>query len=195
MRVQVGSAWRPAAGHDVCGDVCAAVPFAMGTLLCLADGLGHGPEAHAAAEAVCGYARAHGDEPLQTMLRGMDAALSGTRGAAVSLLALLPARRRALFASVGNVELRALSRARIAPPTSPGIVGCRMRSLRVWEYPLTEGDLLVLLSDGISNRFELDALACLEPQALAEGLVAGHHKADDDACCVVTRIVAAGGPG
>ncbi len=151
MPVRIGATWRPAAGHDVCGDVCAVVPFTEGTLICLADGLGHGEDAHAAAQEVCGYARTHVDEPLEAMLRGMDAALAGMRGAAVSVLVLLPAARRALFAGVGNVELRAVSRARIAPPTTPGIVGLRMRAVRVWEYPLAEGDILVLLTDGISE--------------------------------------------
>jgi phosphoserine phosphatase RsbX len=191
MSLEIGAAWRPAAGHDVCGDVCAIVPCAQGTLLCLADGLGHSPDAQAAAEQVCGYARTRADEPLETMLRGMSAALSGLRGAAVSVLLLLPEARRVLFAGVGNVELRAVSRERIAPPTTPGIVGQRMRSVRVWEYPLAEGDLLVLFSDGISSRFELADLAHLEPQALAEGLVAKHHKTHDDACCVVAKVTAA----
>lgn len=190
MSLQIGSAFRPAAGQDVCGDVCGIFPCAEGTLLCLADGLGHGPDARAAALLACGYARTHADEPLETMLRGMSAALLGMRGAAVSVLVLLPSERRALFAGVGNVELRAVSRERIAPPTTPGIVGQRMRTVRVWEYALAEGDLLVLFSDGISSRFELGDFAHLEPQALAEGLVAKQHKTHDDACCVVAKVVA-----
>src|SRR5262249_15610292 len=152
MRLEVGSDTRPATGQRVSGDVYAAVPFAQGTLLCLADGLGHGPEADAVAERVCSYARAHAGEPLPIVLPGMHRALSGTRGAAVSLLSVLTEERRALFAGVGNVELRALARTRIAPPTSPGIVGCRMRHVREWEYPLNDGDLLVLMTDGIGGQ-------------------------------------------
>lgn len=190
MSVQIGAASRPASGQDVCGDVCAVVPCAEGTLVCLADGLGHGPDARAAAEVACGYARARPDEPLQTMLRGMSAALGGLRGAAVSLLVLQPAAGRALFAGVGNVELRAVARERITPPTTPGIVGQRLRPVRVWEYALAEGDLLVLFSDGISSRFELADLADLEPQALAEAILARQHKTHDDACCVVAKVTA-----
>jgi hypothetical protein len=192
MHAQIGFASRPADGHPVCADMCAVVPFSRGTLVCVADGLGHGPEARSTAELACGFARAHADEPLQTILRGMDAALSTTKGAAVSLLALLPQTRRALYAGVGTVVLRALSRARIAPPAAPGIVGCRMRSVRVWEYPIAEGDLLVLLTDGISARFDLDELARLTAQEAAEALLRRNHKPHDDACCVVTRMAGAG---
>lgn len=190
MHVGVGVASRPAAGQSICGDMCVIAPFAQGTILCLADGLGHGPEANTAADAVCRYARTHADEPLETMMRGMDAALSGTRGAAVSLLMIEPAVRRAQFVGIGNVELRAVARERIAPPTTPGVVGRGARRIRVWEYPIAEGDLLVLVSDGISSRFELDPLAAMEPQALAEYLVARHHKAHDDASCMVAKLSA-----
>jgi len=179
------------AGYSACGDVCAVVPSASGTLLCLADGLGHGDAAHAAAQVACDHARAHEGEALEPLLRGMDAALSGTRGAAVSLLAIQPGARRALFAGVGNVELRAVARERIAAPTLPGIVGRGLRKVRVWDNPLAEGDVLVLFSDGISSRFDLDALvlAHLAPQALAEALLAGYNKAHDDASCMVAKLV------
>lgn len=46
----------------------------------------------------------------------------------------------------------------------------------------------MLTTDGISSRFDLGALARFDPQALAEALVAQHHKAHDDAACVVARV-------
>jgi hypothetical protein len=102
-------------------------------------------------------------------------------------MAVCPAERSLRFASIGNVELRALAHTRIAPPTTPGIVGRGLRSVRVWEYPLCDGDLVALITDGISSRFDLGALAHLEPQALANALLRQHHKAHDDASCVVVR--------
>jgi negative regulator of sigma-B (phosphoserine phosphatase) len=193
MRVEIGSSSRPAVGQSVCGDVYVTAPSARGTMLCLADGLGHGPAAREAAEAVCRYALAHVDEPLDVMLRGMDRALAGMRGAAVSVVTILSAARRMQFAGVGNVELRAAASARIAPPTTPGIVGHSMRRVRVWEYPLAPGDLLVLMSDGLTSRFELAPLAHMRPQELAEALVARYHKGHDDASCVAARIAAEAG--
>jgi serine/threonine protein phosphatase PrpC len=120
--------------------------------------------------------------------------LAGLRGAAVSLLAIEPANRRVLFSGVGNVELHAVARARVASPTRPGIIGRGLHSVRVWEHPLADGDLFALTSDGISSRFELHALAHLSPQAIADALVAGFHRKHDDASCVVARMTAAAGP-
>lgn len=186
MQVLIGSAHRAIGNETVCGDSFIAVPIEQGLLLCLADGLGHGPAAFAASDAACRYVQAHADMPLEALMRGIDAALRGTRGAAVSILTL--AAQRARFIGVGNVELRAHARVRIAPPTQPGIVGQGVRKLRVWDYAIAYGDIFALLSDGISTRFNLEELAHLPPQALAEELLARHRKSHDDACCVVARL-------
>jgi hypothetical protein len=190
MQILIGSAQRPIAGETVCGDSFATAPIAGGTLLCLADGLGHGVSAHAASDAACRYAQEHAGTPLEAMMRGIDKVLRGTRGAAVSLVAF--AAHRVQFVGIGNVELRAVARAHIAPPTTPGIVGQGVRKVRLWEYPLAEGDLFALLSDGISTRFDLADLAHLAPQPLADALLAAYHKGHDDACCATARIASMG---
>jgi phosphoserine phosphatase RsbX len=190
MQVVVGSAQRPVMGETVCGDSFVVAPFEGGTLLCLADGLGHGASAHAASDAACRHAKEHAGTALEALIRSIDRLLRGTRGAAVSLLSF--SAQRVQFVGIGNVELRAVARTRIAPPTMPGIVGQGVRKVRVWEYPLAEGDLFVLMSDGISTRFELSELAHLAPQPLADALLAAHHKSHDDACCAAARIASAG---
>jgi hypothetical protein len=195
MLVTVGRAHVVAAGETVCGDASAVVDFTHGTLLCVADGLGHGPNARAAADAACAHVAANAGTPFEVLLRDVDRLLAGTRGAAVSVLTLDPAGGRVLFAGVGNVELHALARAHIASPTTPGILGRGIKSLRVWEHPLAAGDLFVLTSDGLSNDFDLRSLGHLAPQALAEAIVAGFHKRHDDASCVVARVMPAAGTG
>ena len=189
MRVQVGSASRAASGQVVCGDACTVHVSATTTTLCVADGLGHGPEAHEAALVACDYFRAHAEDPFESLLLRMDAVLARTRGAAVSLLSIEPAALRARFTSLGNVDLRAASRTRIAPPTTPGILGRGVRRTRVWDYGVAPDDVLVLVTDGIKSRFDLDALAHLGPQDVADQLIANHHRAYDDACCAVARVV------
>lgn len=190
--VAVGRAHGVAAGETVCGDSAAVVTSAHGTLLCVADGLGHGPNARAAADVACAHVVANPDKPFEALLRDLDRVLAGTRGAALSLLTLEPADGRVLFAGIGNVELHALSRAHIASPTTPGILGRGIKSLRVWEHPLADGDLFVLTSDGISSQFDLASLAHLEPQTIAETIVAGFHRKHDDASCVVARVTLGG---
>ena len=99
---------------------------------------------------------------------------------------------RVQLVGIGNVELRAVARAHLAPPTMPGIVGQGGRKVRIWEYPLAEGDLFALLSDGLSTRFDLADLAHLAPQPLADALLAAYHQGHDDACCATARITSVG---
>jgi serine/threonine protein phosphatase PrpC len=188
MPVSVGRAHDVATGETVCGDASAVVTSAQRTLLCVADGLGHGPNAREAADVACAHVVANADKPFEVLLRELDRMLAGTRGAALSLLTLEPADGRVLFAGIGNVELAALSRAHIASPTTPGILGRGFKSVRVWEHPLADGDLFVLTSDGVSNQFDLQSLAHLEPQVIAEAIVARFHRKHDDASCVVARV-------
>lgn len=189
MRVEIASASLAASGQTVCGDACAIDVSPTITTLCVADGLGHGPEAREAAMVACNFVRAHAQEPFEALLLRLDTVLSRTRGAAVSLLSIEPASLRARFTSLGNVELRAASRVRFAPPTMPGILGRGVRRLRVWDHALAAGDVLVLTTDGISSRFDLDALAHLAPQAVADHLMTNHRRSHDDACCLVARVV------
>ncbi len=190
MRIETGSARLAREGDRVCGDVAAVFPIATGKLLCLADGLGHGERAMAAAEQACAYVGANTDRSLDGLLRGLDQELSGSRGAAVSLLVIHLDARKVQFAGIGNVELRAVSPTRIAPPTMPGIVGQRIRTPRVWDYPLTVGDILALTSDGISSRYDLAVFADLTAQRIADGILLKHRKSHDDACALVARIEA-----
>ncbi len=187
-RLTVGTAKRAAVNQTVCGDECAVALGAARSLVCVADGLGHGPDAHAAATVACSFAVENARLPLETLLRQMDRALAATRGAAVALVVLDVEEARVQFAGTGNVELRSVSRASIAPPSAPGIVGRGLRSVRVWDYALALDDLLVLTTDGISSRFELAAYAHLPPQELAGAILAAHHKTHDDACCVAVRV-------
>lgn len=190
MRVAIGSASRSREGEKVCGDVAASFPFAGGTLLCLADGLGHGEQAKEAAERACSYAGANSSQSLDALLRGLDRDLTSSRGAAVSLVALHVEACKLEFAGIGNVELRAVAASRVAPPTMPGIVGQRIRTVRVWDYPLAAGDIVALTSDGIKSRFDLAAFAHLTAEQIARDIVAQHHKSYDDACVLVARIEA-----
>lgn len=193
MPVSVGVAQGIAAGESVSGDASVVVPFARGTLLCVADGLGHGPNARIPADMACAHVAAHPDTSIDVLLREIDKALFGTRGAVLSLLSIEPAAGRVIFAGVGNVEMHAAARAHIASPTTPGILGRGIKNLRLWEHPLADGDLFVLTSDGVAHDFDLQAMAHLDPQTIADAIVAGFHKKHDDASCLVARVTAAAG--
>lgn len=71
-----------------------------------------------------------------------------------------------------------------------GIVGAAIPTLRTFELALGPDWLLIVHTDGISTRFDSDALEAArrgDPQALADAVLAGWARATDDATVVVAR--------
>jgi negative regulator of sigma-B (phosphoserine phosphatase) len=185
--VVIGVAQRPAAGETSCGDAYAIVRRGRATLVALADGLGHGPEAARAAEAFCAHARASADRPLDAILLSAHRAVAGTRGVAAALLRLHPPDHFE-FAGVGNVVLRVASERPVHPLSLAGTLG-RRSTLRVRceRFPAATGDLLVMHTDGVSRGYDLERCSPEAPQRIARRLLEAHGTPHDDATCLVVR--------
>ncbi|MFD9719329.1 ATP-binding SpoIIE family protein phosphatase [Streptomyces sp. NPDC059076] len=188
---------RPISGETVCGDAWAArvdttaSETAPALLMMLCDGLGHGPLAARSSEAAVGAFRRTTVRDPESILREIHGALRGTRGGAVAVVRIEPDRQRVLFCGVGNV-----SGFLIAPGTrksllsAPGIVGHQMRTLRTFDLPLTPGSALVLHSDGLTERWTMDALPGLlqhTPSVVAGQLLREAAVRRDDAGIVVAK--------
>jgi hypothetical protein len=190
--VRIGAASRTFPGESANGDGWAATWDGAACRLTVVDGLGHGPEAAAATRAALDALAARPALPPGDALRACHAALGGTRGAAISVARIEPARRHLSFAGVGNVEARLWANGPTGPASRPiayrGIVGSALPTVRVADYDLADGWLLILHTDGVSARFELDAAGgrgAIDPQALAETLLARWGRQTDDATAVV----------
>ena len=185
---------RPMPGESVCGDGWNVLGSVDCATVAVADGVGHGPLAHEASQLALRTVEQVlvGDPgcPLDGLLRICHDALRGTRGAAVALLRLQPQVRRLAFAGVGNVAFTGRPRRRGLGISLPGMVGAKMRTVRVFESELEPGDQYALWSDGVSSRFRLepDARRCL-PDAVKIG-IEEHGKDRDDATLVLVRWAA-----
>ncbi len=183
----IGVAQRPAAGETLCGDAYAIVRRGRTTLVALADGLGHGPHAARAAQAFCSHVEAAADRSLDAILASADGAIAGTRGVAAALLRLDPPAHFE-FAGVGNVVLRVLARKPLHPLSVAGTLGRRSaRRVRCERFPVERGDLLVMHTDGVSGRYELDGLRGTPPDRVARELLERHGHPHDDATCLVVE--------
>jgi anti-sigma regulatory factor (Ser/Thr protein kinase) len=183
---------RPINGESVCGDAWAWHVADGVTTVLLADGLGHGPLAATAAQrAVAAFDEMTDREPT-AVLAVVDRALGGTRGAAVSVAAVDTTAGRVRFCGVGNVAgWTDDGTRRRQMVTFPGIVGQnRRKTIRHLDYDLAAGDLVVLHSDGLTNKWALDDYAGLRGQAplvIAASLLRDAGLRHDDASVVVVR--------
>lgn len=174
-----------------CGDQFDYWQHASGWTLCLVDGLGHGELAQIAALAALDYVRAHLEEPLEALFKGCDLALRGTRGVAMSV-ARIDAEGSLECAGIGNTQVRIWRRnpadKSIRLSGNYGIVGGGYRSLKPERLQLEPDDLLILHSDGISDRFDLKEIEhdlLEDPGLLAAHLLSNWGRSLDDAAVMV----------
>jgi serine/threonine protein phosphatase PrpC len=174
-------------GESVSGDAFTVIRSEAELLVAIADGLGHGPRAAEAALAFCSHIEQHSAQPLDALFRGADRAVAGTRGVVGAIIRIDCNLGMLEVASVGNVAFRALSREKIQPLPTPGILGRGLRDIRSFRFSLTPGDLLTLFTDGISSGFDLDHFRKQSVDQIARDLLARYGKSNDDATCVVIR--------
>jgi anti-sigma regulatory factor (Ser/Thr protein kinase) len=177
-------------GETVCGDAwrMASGEYSQ-TALVVIDGLGHGPSA---AEAAQKAADSFTAKPFETPARQIERAhqaLAGTRGAAVACAAW-DAARALSYAGIGNIAGRLCGTGGNQGLVSHnGTLGFQMRRVQQFNYPLSENTLLIMHTDGISARWDLDdheGLRFRHPAVIAATLHRDHSRGRDDSTILVT---------
>jgi anti-sigma regulatory factor (Ser/Thr protein kinase) len=187
----VAGASRPIPGEDVCGDGYAARVVDGRRQIMLCDGLGHGPIAAIAARAaVTEFIVSPPGDPA-TVLERLHQRTRHTRGSVIAVAELDADRGVVRYAGIGNVSGTIVSATeRRAMVSLPGIVGQQRRDIREFTYRVAPGDLVIMHSDGLTDRWTLDAypgLAVQAPVLIAATLLRDYAKRRDDASIVVAR--------
>ncbi|ALP61323.1 ATP-binding protein [Paraburkholderia caribensis] len=208
----IGGVCVPYPGESVCGDAWGVEADRDGLTITLADGLGHGPDAHVAAAAAVDVARRRAGRSPATLMELAHGALRPTRGAAVAMARLDLTRSQLVFTGTGNIaasifntgkpalvgggaSLGSSTAAEAARNTwqltsRNGIVGHTMRDSQEFEVAWTRDALLILHSDGIGTRWDLAAYPGLHLQPavmIAAVLYRDFSRRRDDATVVVVK--------
>jgi len=156
----------------------------------LVDGLGHGAPAHAAAAAASDAFRTAKGSPTDK-LRTIHDALRHTRGAAVAIAELHHANGTMRFAGVGNISATMIDpAARRSAVSVYGIIGHDVRSFREFSYPWSRESCLIMHSDGLTTRWDLDrypGLLAHDAALIAGVLWKDHRRPNDDSTVLVAR--------
>ncbi len=180
---------RPHPHEGVSGDACWVQVHPRGVLLVVADGLGHGPEAEAAARLAVQCLGEAPDQPLRQLLGQCHESLRGTRGVAIAVASLEPDTRMLAWAGVGNVTctlFRAASRESLR--SMPGVLGYRYSPPPAAWLPVAEGDLLLFATDGIAPGFEASVDRGAAPARTCRELVGRFAVPMDDALVLAARL-------
>jgi anti-sigma regulatory factor (Ser/Thr protein kinase) len=180
-------------GEPLSGDAWSFAIAPEGISIFVADGLGHGHLAELAArEAVKAYQENNALPPVD-LLDTVHRATRSTRGAAVAVAKAEWRGATVRFAGVGNISGALVGAGGIRHMVSmSGIIGHEVRTFREFTYPWETGSLLVLYSDGLGTRWDLNAYPGLKlkPCSLIAGVLwRDHVRGRDDSTVVVAREV------
>lgn len=186
---RAGGLARPMSGQEVCGDAFAVrIDDAVLTAV-VADGLGHGPLAAKAADAaVSAFLRAPPGPPVE-LLTAMHRGAHRTRGAAASVVQVA-GDGAVCYAGVGNVSGYVFDgRQQRRMISYPGIVGVNVRVFRETTYDLPDRAIVLLHSDGVTNKLRLDeehvGLLVRSPVVIAATVLRDFGSRNDDASVLV----------
>ena len=188
--VAIAVAARPYPGETVSGDAWQVDWHGSVCRIALVDGLGHGPQAAAAAlAAVAALAAEPALNPVDAVHCCHDA-LADTRGAALLVASIDVTRGQLIVAGAGNVEAR-LCQDRGAKHlmTDRGIVGSTLPRIRPVEMALAPAWLLLMHTDGIKRRFDAQSQleATSDGDGLAQAILMEWARATDDATVLVAQ--------
>jgi anti-sigma regulatory factor (Ser/Thr protein kinase) len=190
-RPEVGIYSTPHPDESLCGDDAAFVRGATDLRLAVADGLGHGPEARAAATvAIEAFLAATGDDLVAT-LEAAGRAATGSRGTVMSVVRATDDPRALAHAAVGNIVTHLARGRETARFTGTAAVlggaGGRVRS-RVESAPLGPASVLAIFTDGLTGRLSIDdELLDLPAVSIAQRLHERFVRGNDDALVLVVR--------
>jgi len=184
---------RPLSGETVSGDGFAHRVRGDRYQVMVCDGLGHGPLAAAASHAAFGAFHAAPPGSPAEVVRHLNAAMGHTRGAAVAVAEIDPEAAAVKLCGLGNIASTVVSGGqRRGMVSMPGIAGHHRSGLREFGYPFPGGAVLVMHSDGVSGRWDLDGypgLASKGPLVLAAIVLRDAGIRRDDACVLAARGV------
>ncbi|WAJ44931.1 SpoIIE family protein phosphatase [Mycobacterium sp. Aquia_216] len=186
---------RPLPGENTSGDRKIATGIDDGAALFgVIDGLGHGPDAAAAATRAVDALQRSAGERLEVLVQLCHRVLDGTRGVAMTLARVDFAANTLTWTGVGNVSAHLVSKdvtgvhIRSSARLAAGIVGYRIPEIRPAQVvSLRVGDLIVLASDGIAED-HLDHIDfAASATVIADHILTKHAKETDDAMVLAAR--------
>jgi anti-sigma regulatory factor (Ser/Thr protein kinase) len=192
--LQLGVTQHSLHNDPACGDVWGLAISESRISVLMIDGLGHGPDAEAAA--MSGASAFHRQPFMSPALQldEMHHEMRGTRGGAVAVTQFDWHRDRLDFIGIGNIGATLIGNEKTRGLAShPGIVGLQYRKMQAFDYPQVSGQLLIMYSDGLQSRWNLrdyPGLMFRHPGVIAAVLHRDFCRGRDDVTVLVLALEA-----
>jgi serine phosphatase RsbU (regulator of sigma subunit) len=181
---------RPCLGETVSGDAVVVRALDDGLFVAIVDVLGHGPEAHELTHIIDAFLERHATLDVAALMPRLHKHLQGTRGAAVGLCAVNAEKGRIDYVGIGNTSIRCIGESETRLVSKDGIVGQNMRTPLHQSLKLQSGDLILLYTDGVSDRFssvDYPSVRSHSPELVVRAILDRFGKSHDDSACIAIR--------
>lgn len=190
-KLEVGVVCLPKTGEEVSGDAWATYQQATRSLLLVADGLGHGPQAAQASSAAVRVFQENASMNSAAIVEATHGALRSTRGAAMAIAEVDFEHQTAHYTGVGNIASRILTaQSSHSMVSHNGTVGHDVRKIHEFSYPWSKEALLIMHSDGLKTHWDLErypGLLYKHPSLIAAILYRDFNRGRDDVTVLVAR--------
>ncbi len=191
---ELGLVLIPYPGEVECGDSWAfGLKSGVPTLFAV-DGSGHGPQAASAARSAVEDFENIDQMDSVRIMETIHRALAPTRGGATAVARVDRDARLVRFSGIGNISAAVVSEGSTMRMISHnGTAGHVASRLRECSYPFTGSPTVLLHSDGVSAKWELEAypgLAVCRPSVIAGVISRDFRRSNDDSLIVVLRAAA-----
>jgi hypothetical protein len=179
-------------GEEIPGDSWTATRSGTRTVILVADGLGHGPDAAMAARTATKLVAANAARTPTDILTLAHEAMRTTRGAACVVAILDTAADELVFAGIGNIFAQIVhgDGTTMGLPSHYGTIGADLRKVHEQRAPFARSDGLLLATDGVRPKWQWSSYPMLwrHDPALVAGVVYRDFMAGrDDGTVVVAR--------
>jgi anti-sigma regulatory factor (Ser/Thr protein kinase) len=182
----------PIQGETECGDAWLFQESERSARLTMADGLGHGPAAAAAAHLAIETAGRYSSQPIVPLMERIHAALKPTRGAAVSIAEIDSEAKVVRYIGVGNIAgaivTDSVPMRRLV--SIPGTAGHHVHKFMEYSYPWESRSHLLMHSDGLQTHWSFDGYPGLmerHPTLIAGAFYRDYSRGRDDVTVAVAR--------
>jgi serine phosphatase RsbU (regulator of sigma subunit) len=189
-RLEHASLIRPCMGDRVSGDAVVIRPLEQGLFVAIIDVLGHGPEANELTHLIDTFLDHHATSDVSGLLTRLHRRLKGTRGAAAGLCAIDSTSGSLDYVGIGNTCIRRFGESETRLVSQDGVLGQNMRTPLLQSLELKSGDVLVLYTDGVSDRFtaaEYPSILRHAPKDVVRIILDRFGKDHDDSACIAIR--------
>lgn len=171
------------------GDAYLVRRFPGKVLMAVVDALGHGRMARQAAnltiKLLTDMFTANSNTDLNELLESTHKALFGTVGVVIGLALVDYKCRQLTFAGVGNITIKLIGNNITEVILPAGILGYRTNNILCRTVSISQDDLLLMHTDGISDNYKLSPSLLSFPKQIAQTLMCNYRRSNDDALVLI----------